>query len=107
MWRGEGGERGSNYRVQRAGAAHTNDNSINYFIQYFLYLKETQRQASGTFQGLCLDAWLKQPNIHFPQAPTQPYGAQYSEYSYNLHLGEKKLSRKCIYIAVMYVKKIR
>lgn len=45
MWRGEGGERGSNYRVQRAEAAHTNDNSINYFIQYFLYLKETQRQA--------------------------------------------------------------
>lgn len=37
--------------------------------------------------------------------------AQYNEYIYNLHLGEKKLShitrRRHIYIAVMNVKEIR
>lgn len=43
--------------MQRARAAHTNDNSINYFMLYFLYLKEC-RQASGLFQGLCLDMLL-------------------------------------------------
>lgn len=41
---------------------------------------------------------------------TQPH-AQYNEYIYNLHLGEKKLChitrRKHIYIAVMNVKEIR
>ena len=30
------GEKGWNYRVQRARSAYTNDNSINYFIQHFL-----------------------------------------------------------------------
>ncbi len=48
------GERGWNYRVQRARTAHTNDNSINYFILYILYLKE-RGQASGPFLRLCLD----------------------------------------------------
>lgn len=57
MWRGEGVERGWNYRVQRARAAHTDDNSINYFILYFLYLKEC-RQASGPFPRLCLHILL-------------------------------------------------
>lgn len=33
------GERGWNYRVQRARIAYTNDISMNYFIQHFLYVQ--------------------------------------------------------------------
>lgn len=71
MVRGRG-ERNWNYRVQRARAALTNDNSINYFIQYFLYLKEC-RQVSGLFQGLCLNTLLsaKTAACTFSKAPTQ------------------------------------
>lgn len=82
MVRGRG-ERGWNYRVQRASSAHTNDNSINYFIQYFLYLQ------------VCIASKCSVPICCVSQAlhacrPCRDAHAQQEECISNLLLGEKK-----------------